>query len=110
MAKKLAIVVTHGIGTAPKDFDKALKGEVRQRLGSSLWSDIHWIPVHWSPVLTPRLDKLSARMKKRSRWNWVRGFVIDNLSDASAYQYKGRTTAGTRSLPTMKSATGFIRR
>jgi len=93
MAKKLAIVVTHGIGTAPKDFDKALKGELRQRVGSSLWRDIHWIPVHWSPVLTPRQDKLSARMKKRSRWNWVRGFVIDNLSDASAYQYKGRTTA-----------------
>lgn len=84
--------MTHGIGSAPIKFDESLRGEVRQRLGNSIWNDIHWIKVHWSPALEKRQIALKDLMKKRARWNWVRGFVIDNLSDAAAYQYKGRTT------------------
>ncbi len=99
MAKKLAVAVIHGIGsqgdTRPpttKDlvFSKELRDRVRLEMGPARFDgNIAWREIFWSDVLQARENAYLASIKRRTRGDRIRSFILCNLADASAYRKTG---------------------
>ncbi len=94
--KKLAIAVIHGIGsqgaTRPSTtnklvFSKNLNKRVKREIGNSEFDDtIAWREVFWADILQSRQQTYLKKIKRRTRGDEMRSFVLCNLSDASAYR------------------------
>ena len=90
MAKKLAVLATHGMGTGSDKFDDAILAYLKKNVDPTIWPDVAWVPVVWEDVLDDRQNKLADRLKKTGHdWSKLRGFVIEYLSDVAAYQFYG---------------------
>jgi len=94
--KKLAVAVIHGIGSQgdkqPESTDDLLfSAELKQRVARELNlaefdDEIAWREIFWSDVLQDRQQKYLSKIKRRTRSDKLRSFVLCNLSDASAYR------------------------
>jgi len=99
MAKKLAVAVIHGIGsqgdTRPPAtnklvFSKELHDRVSREMGRTVFdADIAWREIFWSDVLQTRQNAYLSRIKRRTRSDKMRSFVLCNLADASSYRKTG---------------------
>ena len=93
--KDVGVLVIHGIGsqgkkrpsdTADLKFSGKLFKRVRKELGSGRTSRIAWREVFWSDILQTRQSNYLKAIKRRTRYDFVRRFVLCNLSDAAAYR------------------------
>ena len=90
MAKKLAIAVTHGIGSQQEDFAEELIDELNGCVGD-LGKDVDeiaWRSIYWADILAPRQAAylLEANSSNDLDYVGLRRFVISALGDAAAYR------------------------
>ena len=90
MAKKLAIVVIHGMGTQTSDFANDMITELNDRvddLGKDL-DDIEWQSIFWANILSTRQETYLRDANAFNDLDYIglRRFVISALGDASAYR------------------------
>ncbi|MEM9739339.1 MAG: hypothetical protein AAF829_05680, partial [Pseudomonadota bacterium] len=93
--KKLAVAMIHGIGSQgpkrPADssdatYSKALQKKLKSELGAARFGHIAVREIFWSDILQGRQETYLASIKRRTRYDDLRAFVLCNLSDASAYR------------------------
>lgn len=99
MAKKLAVAVIHGIGSQgetkpPKTdqlvFSRELRDRTARELGQSQFdANVAWREIFWSDILQERQNAYLAGIKRRTRGDKMRSFILCNLADASAYRKTG---------------------
>ena len=96
MSKELAVAVIHGIGSQgakrPQNsdeptFSKELQKRVYSKLGNVKSSKIAWREIFWADILQSRQDTYLRKIKRKTRFDELREFVLCNLSDASAYRF-----------------------
>jgi len=90
VAKELAILVIHGMGSQDPDFAEPMINELNQRvddLGRDS-SEIAWRSIFWADILEPRQQKYfnSAKRSGDLDYTGLRKFMITAFGDASAYQ------------------------
>ncbi|WP_306253570.1 hypothetical protein [Parvularcula sp. IMCC14364] len=94
--KKLAVAVIHGMGAqgvkqtgdrASPTFSKALYKRIRRAVGPLAFDGaISWREIFWADILQDRQDTYLARIRRRTRYDDLRRFVVQNLGDAAAYR------------------------
>jgi hypothetical protein len=91
---RIGVLVVHGMGRQKKDFSEGLRTALLDRLGADAWR-IEWKEVLWAPILEPREADLWDAMQRatnpagvpiRLDQTTIRGFVLHNFGDATAYQ------------------------
>jgi hypothetical protein len=87
MAKKIGIIVIHGIGEQESTFADDLIKEVRTRLKGKA-DAVCWQPVWWAPLLEGDETALLRDLSSTNDLDWMRlrRFIIHFLGDAVAYQ------------------------
>lgn len=88
MTQKIAVVIIHGIGKPPADFADSLIDEITRLCSPKTGADVIIRPIHWSPVLQGEETRLISRVVEGGtlRFPRLRGFMIDFIADAIAYQ------------------------
>jgi len=94
--KKLAVAVIHGIGSQGEKkppstdtlvFSKDLRDRIAKEIGAGKFDDnVAWREIFWSDVLQSREQDYLSSIKRRTRGDKIRAFVLCNLADASAYR------------------------
>ena len=93
--KDIGVLVIHGIGSQGKErpsdtaelkYSDKLYKRVRKDLGGPQASRVAWREVFWSDILQARQSNYLKAIKRRTRYDFVRRFVLCNLSDAAAYR------------------------
>ncbi len=94
--KKIAVAVIHGMGaqgakvsddSALPTFSKHLRKRVRAKLGASMFDQsIAWREIFWADILQDRQARYLSAIRRRTRYDNLRQFVVQNLGDAAAYQ------------------------
>jgi len=97
MTKPVAVLAVHGIGSqgakAPTDsatlsFSKAHARLVRNHVGAPKFDpNVAWREGFWADILQSRQETYLRRIKRRTRGDEFRGFVLRNLSDAASYRW-----------------------
>jgi pimeloyl-ACP methyl ester carboxylesterase len=103
--KKLGVLVLHGIGTSHEHFDKPFKAKLYKIL-TEMGKDtqvIAYQKVYWAEYINKRqiqyFDDCRSNPNNDLDWIRTRRFVINNLSDASAYQSKhGQTNTNYNNI------------
>jgi hypothetical protein len=90
VAKKLGILVIHGMGSQEKGFAKPMIKELNRLVDDQGRdsSQIAWESVYWANILEPRQRKYFNSAKRSSDLDYtgLRKFMITAFGDASAYQ------------------------
>jgi hypothetical protein len=86
MAKKLGVLVVHGMGDHKKDYSESLKSRLKKVLND--FSEVHYEECWWQPVLNKRERQMWNDMRSSADLDYtkLRRFVINALGDAVAYQ------------------------
>ena len=93
MSKKLAILLTHGMGTISKDEfeDKVdeLASAVEKELGNN-FSKIFFKPIYFQDILQDNQNKVFKEIKKESEIDWIkiRKFMLFSFSDATSLEHR----------------------
>lgn len=88
MAQKIAVAIVHGIGKQDPTFAQKITDALNVRCRDVCGEDVVIESVHWAPVLQAEEDELQLRLEQGGRMNFprLRGFAIDFVADALAYQ------------------------
>lgn len=95
MTKDLAIAVIHGNGTQggkrPADsskstFSQALRKRVKRELGDALFERVSWREIFWADILQTNQRRYLKAIKRITRQDALRDYVLCNLSDAASYR------------------------
>ena len=96
MEAKVAVAVIHGIGSQAnkspeisdeRTFSDRLYRKLARKLGRGRMArEVAWREVFWADVLEPRQERYLERIKDRTRYDRVRGFVVKSISDAASFQ------------------------
>lgn len=90
MAKKLAVVIIHGMGVEDPRFADGLVAELQGRLQSEGKdaTEVAFATVFWADIIQPAQDAYLDRAGKSNELNYLglRKFVVGALGDAAAYQ------------------------
>lgn len=97
MAPRVGVAVIHGMGSQDEKFATRFEAELlaalkREKVKSA---DVAIQPIWWAEVVGPRQRELLDRLneKKDLEWGRLRGFVVEALADAIAYQKTVKPTA-----------------
>jgi len=90
VAKKLAVLIIHGMGIEEPDFADGLIAELQSRLeghGKNA-SEVAFATVFWGDVTQPAQDAYLDRARQANELDFIglRQFVVGALGDAAAYQ------------------------
>lgn len=93
--KKVALIVVHGMGETPRNFDNALRAELKGRLGSR-FDELHIGKVYYQSILQVNESRVWKRVEKRLAgkwgllrrlwWNDLRKFVLYGFGDAAGLE------------------------
>lgn len=93
--QKAALIVVHGMGETPRNFDEALRVEVKRRLGN-LCDELHIGKVYYQSILQSNETRVWKRVEKRLTgewysirrlwWNDLRKFVLYGFGDAAGLE------------------------
>jgi hypothetical protein len=88
MTQKIAVAIIHGIGKQDRTFAQKITDALNVRCRDVCGEDVIIESVHWAPVLQAEEDELQLRLEQGGRMNFprLRGFAIDFVADALAYQ------------------------
>ncbi len=85
---KVAVVVTHGMGSQGPDFDQDFKDKLfarLERLGADT-ADVAWQSIYWAPVMeTAQNNYLQSAGSAVGGFFGLREFVVRALGDAAGY-------------------------
>ncbi len=97
--KKLAVLVVHGMGSQglkvqpssnTPTFSKQLHKRVRKLVGAGNFDEnVAWREVVWADVMQERQKNYLSRIKRKTRSDGIRAFMLCNISDAASYQKTG---------------------
>jgi hypothetical protein len=91
---RIGVLVVHGMGRQKQGYSEGLRTALLDRLGPDAWR-LEWKEVLWAPILEPRETDLWDAMARattpagvpiRLDQTAIRGFVLHNFGDATAYQ------------------------
>lgn len=96
MPKKIAVVTIHGMGNQQKSkpknttdlsYSKTLHKHVRRRMGRNFFDEnVAWHEIFWADVTRARQQEFLREVKGKISKGALRNFVLNNLTDAAAYQ------------------------
>ncbi len=90
MAKRLAVAVTHGMGSQQPEFADEMTDELNGRVGdlNKDPDEIAWRSIYWADILAPRQEEylLAANQNNDLDYIGLRRFILSTLGDASAYR------------------------
>jgi len=90
MAKKLAVLIIHGMGTQTPSFADSLVAELKSRLAAhgKNATEVAFATVFWADITQPAQEAYLGRARKDHDLDFmsVRRFVVGALGDAAAYQ------------------------
>lgn len=98
MAKEIAVLILHGMGSQQAGFAEPMIAEVSNRL-AGLDKDpaaVAWEPVFWADVLEKRQNQYLRAAVRANNLDFMglRKFVVSALGDAAAYRrVKGKATS-----------------
>ena len=93
MAKRIGILVLHGMGEQPPDFDHDLKAKLLARLGDTVASDVAWQNVYYQPIMQHNQEEVWKRVAaQQPRWMNSRRFFLYGFSDAATYEHSPGAT------------------
>jgi hypothetical protein len=99
MSMKLAVAVIHGMGTQGEDFAEPAISELSDRLRAldKDHKEVAWARLYWADILRVQQQEYLSRVRAANPldWNRLRGFVVDGLGDAAAYQFVQGQPSGT---------------
>jgi len=91
MAKKLGLIIIHGMGDTQPDFSGDLEKILGQQLGSQIWRDIHLEPVYYQSILQNNQRRVWNDMQflppNKLRWSQLRKFMLYGFADASSLEH-----------------------
>ncbi len=96
--KKLAIIVTHGMGSQGPAFADDIIEELEERLEDINLDpgDVAWKPIWWAPVLSKAQSDLWRRLRRGNNLDYkkLRKFIVHALGDAVAYRRDSNAPVG----------------
>lgn len=95
MAKSLAVAMIHGIGSQEGGFSTGFVDKLRARMSPADFDEIAFEEILWADILIERQRNYLKKIKRKTRGDILRGFVLDNLSDALAYRQDRNSANGT---------------
>jgi len=91
MAKKLGLIIIHGMGDTQPDFSGDLEKILGQQLGSQIWRDMHLEPVYYQSILQNNQRRVWNDMQflppNKLRWSQLRKFMLYGFADASSLEH-----------------------
>lgn len=85
--KKIGVAIIHGIGVPSHQFARPMIEKLTDQLAPACRADIEFQPIYWDPVLKKSETWL---LKRAPHGNFIenelRGFIVDFVGDAIAYQ------------------------
>jgi hypothetical protein len=91
MAKKLGLIVIHGMGDTQPYFSSDLEKLLGQQLGSQIWRDIHIESVYYQSILQNNQRRVWNDMQflppNKLRWSKLRKFMLYGFADASSLEH-----------------------
>ena len=94
MAKDVAIITLHGMGTTEPDYYHDLEKKLRKAVGVAEWDErVHLEPVYYQDLLQGHQDEVWAEMDDEHdlRWGLLRKFMLSAFSDAASIEHSLRT-------------------
>ena len=97
MAPRIGVAVIHGMGSQDAKFARGFEAELVAALKreKAKPADVAIQPTWWADVVASRESALLGRLNenKHLEWGRLRGFVVEALADAIAYQKTVKPTA-----------------
>ena len=103
MTADVAVAVIHGIGSqankwpevsSERTFSERLHKRLRRKLGRRRMERVAWREVFWADVLGPRQERYLDAIEPLTRLRRTRGFLVESIADAAAFQRRQRTATG----------------
>lgn len=117
MTKKIAVLISHGMGVQSKpkagnpqqvghddhglaSFSSRLLANVRDIYGPKAFGDdVAWAEVFWADIYQTRQDAYMRGAQSLSgRLGWVRRFIKNKISDAASYQFSKSPTSSYQKI------------
>ena len=88
MAKKIAFLTLHGMGTTKKCYYKELLEALKKDVGEDRWDeDIHFEHIYYQDLLQVPQDQYFERVKSKVDSKKLRKFLLFGFSDAGGLEY-----------------------
>ena len=90
MAKNIAVITVHGMGTTKSDYYTGFKKKLRRAVGDEVWENqIHFEPVYYQDLLQGKQEKYWEESNDEFglRWDFLRTFMLYSFSDAASIEY-----------------------
>ena len=88
MAKKIAFLTLHGMGTTARDYYKELRDDLIPLVGADAWNDdIHFGHVYYQDILQKPQIEYFNRIKNKVDSKALRKFLLYGFSDAGGLEY-----------------------
>ena len=94
MAKDVAIITLHGMGSTQTDYYRNLERKLRKVVGATTWdARVHLQPVYYQDLLQGRQEDVWDDMDDEHdlRWDFLRQFMLFAFSDAASIEHSLQT-------------------
>ncbi|MEO0817403.1 MAG: hypothetical protein AAFX86_08850 [Pseudomonadota bacterium] len=96
--KQIAVAIIHGMGSQGREkpenssearYSKEFQKRLRTAVGADSFDKLAVREILWADILQDRQERYLGKIKRRTRYDELRAFVLCNLSDAAAYRKNG---------------------
>ncbi len=88
MAKKIAFLTLHGMGTTDEDYYEELRDDLIPLVGEDAWrNDLHFDHVYYQDILQGPQNEYFERVRNKVDSRKLRKFLLDGFSDAGGLAY-----------------------
>ena len=102
MAKKIAFLTLHGMGTTKRSYYEELRDDLKSDVGADIWNkDIHFDHIYYQDILQKPQNEYFKRVRNKVDSTKLRKFLLFGFSDAGGLEYS-RTIDGSAYERTQK--------
>ena len=95
MAKKIAFLTLHGMGTTDEDYYVDLRNDLKRMIGADAWNDnIHFDHVYFQDILQDPQNEYFDRVRHKIDSKKMRKFFLHGVSDAGSLESSRNTHDG----------------
>ncbi len=81
MAKKIAFLTLHGMGTTKRDYYEGLRDALKSDVGADIWNkDIHFDHIYYQDVLQQPQNEYFKRIRHKVDSRHLRKFLLYGIS------------------------------
>ncbi len=92
MAKKIAFLTLHGMGTTDEHYFEELRDDMKRRVGEDTWNDdIHFDHIYYQEILQDPQKEYYESVKHKIDSKKLRKFFLYGVSDAGSLEYSRNT-------------------